>query len=103
MRIGHLVLARFLALSFASVALAQSPAPGTASTTVPTSGSGHDYFYGVSETVNPASGGASFRLKLAVAQGRGPSLPFSIAYDSNGIFAPLQGPSAPGWSHWAVG
>jgi RHS repeat-associated protein len=39
-----------------------------------------------SETVNPANGSVSLRIDLPTAKSRGFTLPFSISYDSNGIF-----------------
>ena len=52
-------------------------------TSTPIPGAGHDYIHLLSETVNPANGAVSLRIQLPTVKGRGISLPFSIAYDSN--------------------
>src|SRR5207302_668959 len=44
---------------------------------------GHDYIHLLNETVNPATGALSIRVDLPVPSGRGPTLQFSIGYDSN--------------------
>jgi RHS repeat-associated protein len=54
------------------------------STLIP--GAGHDYIRMLNETVNPANGSASLRLNVPVPKGRGLSIPFSFAYDSNGFW-----------------
>jgi RHS repeat-associated protein len=54
-------------------------------TSTPVPGSGHDYFKMFSETMNPANGSASIRIQLPVPPGRQLTLPFTIAYDSNGV------------------
>src|SRR5271155_1533763 len=56
----------------------------TDSTSTPIPGAGHDYIKGLSETVNPANGSVSIRIQTPTPPGRGISLPFSFAYDSNG-------------------
>jgi RHS repeat-associated protein len=53
-------------------------------TSTPSEGSGHDYIKMLSETVNPANGSVSLRIQAPPAKGRGITLPFSFAYDSNG-------------------
>ncbi|HWX55736.1 MAG TPA: RHS repeat-associated core domain-containing protein [Verrucomicrobiae bacterium] len=53
-------------------------------TSTPVPGSGHSYLGFLNETTNPANGSVSLRIQLPVPSGRGISLPFSIAYDSNG-------------------
>lgn len=63
-------------------------------TSTPIEGAGHDYIKTLSETVNPANGSLSIRIQLPPAKGRGITLPFSFAYDSNGINYPIQ--SLPG-------
>jgi RHS repeat-associated protein len=74
-------------LCFASVARAQiSSVNDTTSTPVP--GSGHDYIKMLNETVSPANGSVSLRIEVPVPKGRGLTLPFSFAYDSNGVFTP---------------
>jgi YD repeat-containing protein len=54
-------------------------------TSTPIPGVGHDYIHMLSETVNPANGSVSVRVQLPVPKGRGFTLPFSIAYDSNSV------------------
>jgi hypothetical protein len=56
----------------------------TNSTSTPAPGAGHDYIQMLNETVNPANGAVSLRLQVPVPRGRGFSLPFAFAYDSNG-------------------
>ncbi|MGD0224645.1 MAG: RHS repeat-associated core domain-containing protein [Terriglobia bacterium] len=53
-------------------------------TSTPIPGSGHDYIKMFSETVNPANGSLSVRIQVPIPKGRGLTLPFSFAYDSNG-------------------
>ena len=67
---------------FSPVAFAQIP-PSTSSTSTPIPGAGHDYIGAPAETVNPASGTLSIRIPVIMPPGRGISLPFSFAYDSN--------------------
>jgi RHS repeat-associated protein len=55
-------------------------------TSTPVAGVGHDYIHLLGETVNPANGSVSLRIKVPVPPGRGLTLPFAIAYDSNGAF-----------------
>ena len=71
-------------LLLAPAVQAQIPsASNTTSTPVP--GAGHDYIHGPVETVNPANGSISIRIPVIVPPGRGSTLPFSFAYDSNGV------------------
>lgn len=58
----------------------------TNSTSTPTPGSGHDYLKALNETVDPANGSVSIRIGTPVPKGRGLTIPFSFAYDSNGAF-----------------
>lgn len=89
------------------VGAAQTPVPGTGSTVVPDPASGHDYIHGLVETVDPASGSVSLRIPVPIPRGRGFSLPFNIAYDSNGVYAALSSSlaysggylSSGGWSY----
>jgi RHS repeat-associated protein len=53
-------------------------------TSTPIPGAGHDYIKMLSETVNPANGSLSIRIQTPTPPGRGITLPFSFAYDSNG-------------------
>jgi len=75
-------------------------------------GAGHDYLHMLDETVNPANGSLSVRIQGPVPKGRGLTLPFSFAYDSNGAIpgptAINQSPAGPypylskaGWSYSA--
>ena len=52
---------------------------------VPIPGAGHNYIQMLNETVNPANGSVSLRLNVPLPKGRGLSIPFSFAYDSNGV------------------
>lgn len=71
----------------------------TNATATPVPGSGHDYIQMLSETVNPANGSVSVRIAIPVPPGRQLTLPFAIAYDSNGLlfFQALSNGSA-GWA-----
>jgi YD repeat-containing protein len=73
-----------LALLGVSPCFAQLP-NATNITATPAPG-GHDYLRSPVETVNPANGSVSIRIPLRIAPGRQLTLPFSIAYDSNGAF-----------------
>jgi len=74
----------FAVLLYSSFAEAQIP-PSTSTTSTPIPGVGHDYLGGVAETVNPVNGSVSFRIPVSMPPGRGITLPFSFAYDSNGV------------------
>jgi len=74
----------FFVVSFPSVAHAQITNVGD-DTMTPVPGAGHDYIHMLSETVNPANGSVSLRIQVPTPKGRGISLPFSFAYDSNGV------------------
>lgn len=54
-------------------------------TSTPIPGAGHDYIHLLSETVNPANGSLSSRIQIPLPGGRGPSLPLSFSYDSDGL------------------
>lgn len=56
----------------------------TNTTSTPTPGAVHDYIKLLSETVNPGNGSVSVRIQTPTPPGRRLSLPFSVAYDSNG-------------------
>jgi len=80
----------FLALNLVSMfmfvcAAAAQISNVTNTTSTPIQGTGHDYIKLLSETVNPANGSVSVRIALPTAKSRGITLPFSIAYDSNGV------------------
>jgi hypothetical protein len=55
-------------------------------TSTPIEGAGHDYIHFLSETVNPANGSLSLRIQAPMPKGRGISIPFSFAYDSNSVY-----------------
>ena len=78
------ILFSVLTLACSSVAFAQFPVV-TNPTATPIPGAGHDYLKGPSETVNPESGSVSIRIPVIMPPGRGITLPFSFAYDSNGV------------------
>ena len=61
----------------------------TNSTSTPIPGAGHDYIKMLSETVDPANGSVSLRLQVPVPPARGLTMPFSFAYDSNGVHFPV--------------
>ncbi len=68
----------------ASASRAQLPPTG-ATTSTPVPGAGHDYLGAPAESVNPANGAVSIRIPVIMPPGRGITLPFSFAYDSNGV------------------
>ena len=57
----------------------------TDTTSTPIPGAGHDYIHLLSETVSPSNGSVSVRIQVPMPKGRGITIPFSFAYDSNGI------------------
>lgn len=80
---------RCLLLSLASLLLSLGPSFAQISNVTdveatPIPGAGHNYIGVLNETVNPANGSLSLRINVPVPKGRGLTLPFSIAYDSNG-------------------
>jgi hypothetical protein len=79
-----LAVAFFAALSIGPDAEAQIP-PSSSTTSTPVPGAGHDYLGEIAETVNPATGSTSIRISATMPPGRGLTLPFSFAYDSNGV------------------
>jgi RHS repeat-associated protein len=78
----------FLCLVTLPFTYAQNAPPGVASTFVPVPGVGHDYIKALTETVDPASGSVSLRISVPIPKGRGLTLPFNFAYDTNGIYVP---------------
>lgn len=85
-RLAALVISAFF--SSALVASAQITNVNDATST-PTPGVGHDYIKMLNETVNPANGSVSLRVEAPVPKGRGPTMPFSFDYDSNGALTPV--------------
>jgi RHS repeat-associated protein len=73
----------FLTLCLAPPAHAQIP-PTSDTTSTPIPGAGHNYLGGLAETVNPSNGSVSIRIHPVMPPGRGLTLPFTFAYDSNG-------------------
>jgi hypothetical protein len=65
------------------LANAQDVPPNKDATSVPLPGSGHDYIEMLNETVNPANGSVSVRIKVPLPPARGVQVPFSFDYDSN--------------------
>ena len=82
------ILVIIFALGLASPLFAQFT-DLNASTQTPTPGLGHDYLQGLSETVDPSSGSLSLRIHVPEPAGRGLTLPFNFAYDSNGVYVPV--------------
>ena len=54
-------------------------------TSTPVEGAGHNYIKLLSESVNPANGSVSLRIQVPIPKGRGITVPFAFAYDSNGV------------------
>ena len=70
----------------------------TDQTSTPAPGVGHNYIQVLNETVNLANGSLSLRIDVPVPPGRKLTLPFSFAYDSNGLSV-IQPGSALGQSY----
>ncbi len=70
-------------------------------TATPAQGVGHDYIKLLSETVNPANGSVSLRIQVPFPKGRGFTLPFSFAYDSNGVHHIADGTSGQTAAWWS--
>ena len=83
-------------------AVAQLPS-NTNTTATPIPGAGHDYLGDLTETVNPANGSISVRLPVIMPQGRGITLPFSFAYDSNGVNYLARNPGGNLWWYTITG
>jgi len=64
-------------------------------TATPIPGAGHDYLGDLVDTVNPADGSVSIRIKAPVPPSRGIKIPFSFDYDSNGVWQPYAAPGIP--------
>lgn len=93
-----------ITLTTSTFVLAQLP-PRSDTTSTPVPNAGHDYIHAPVETVNPANGSLSIRIGLPVPPSRGFTLPFSIAYDSNGVYfldgISIGGASGVGWASTA--
>jgi RHS repeat-associated protein len=83
-RFALLFLALLSLSIFAPYSRGQIP-PSSSTTSTPVPGAGHDYLGGVNETVNPVNGSVSVRIPVIMPPGRGITLPFFFAYDSNGV------------------
>lgn len=81
-----LALAILLDLSGLRSASAQTAMSVNNNESTPMPGVGHDYVHFLSETVDPRNGSLSVQIQFPVPPSRGVSIPFSINYDSNGIF-----------------
>jgi hypothetical protein len=70
----------------------------------PIPGAGHDYIHSLVETVNPANGSLSVRIQIPAPNGRQLTLPFALAYDSNGVHYPISiGNGIAGWHSSTAG
>lgn len=71
----------------------------TNDTATPIPGVGHDYIKFLSETVNPSNGSVSLRIQIPTPKGRGLTIPFSFAYDSNTVhhLGTMSNPWTPYW------
>ena len=78
----------FLSLLFLPLTVQAQLGPVDGATATPIPGTGHDYLQDMAETVNPADGSLSVRIKTPTPSGRGIAVPFSINYDSNGVHEP---------------
>ena len=95
----RLLTAGLLLLAFSLAHSAQAQITGVGNDQAPpTPGVGHDYIHFLTETVNPANGSLSIRIQVPVPKGRGLTIPFSFAYDSNGIRFPQS--AVPGAIVW---
>jgi len=97
-----LVLCGALAACFCLFLVAPCRAQTTNVTTdqaTPTPGVGHDYIHMLTETVDPASGSLSVRIHVPVPKSLGFTMPFSFAYNSNGVTYPTTSPST-GIMYW---
>jgi len=74
-----------LVLPFLSYGIKAQMPVSSSTTSTPVPGAGHDYLGAINETVNPANGSVSLRINTTVPPGRGLTLPFGFAYDSNGV------------------
>jgi YD repeat-containing protein len=100
MRLPFTKIHVFIAVLFLAAFSAQAQIQSTGNTTAtPMPGAGHDYIHMLNETVNPANGSVSVRIELPTPKGRGATLPFSLAYDSNGVHF-LAGFGGGGLAEW---
>src|SRR5271169_2423547 len=85
---GLLVFGLFAFAFFVPLTVYAQLGPVDGATATPIPGTGHDYLHDMVETVNPADGSLSVRIKTSTPSGRGIAVPFSINYDSNGVHEP---------------
>ena len=85
-------------LAIFSVPVSAQIPPTSDTTSTPIPGAGHDYLGGAIDTVNPANGALSIRIPVIIPRGRGLTLPFNFAYDSNG--AAYVGQASNGGIYW---
>jgi hypothetical protein len=91
-KLTGIVLAIFSFLIVEPPAAAQGNGIGN-TTSTPVAGVPHDYITGLTDTVNPANGALSIRIKEPLPQERGENWPtYAFVYDSN-----LQFQLAPNW------
>ncbi|MGH9396157.1 MAG: hypothetical protein ACRD18_04830 [Terriglobia bacterium] len=96
-RLGRLLLCALVLFCVAAPGWSQiTNVTNDQSTPIP--GAGHDYIHMLTETVNPANGSVSLRIQAPVPKGRGLTLPFAFAYDSNGVNHAVS--TAPGEVAW---
>jgi hypothetical protein len=82
-----LILVAFVSFLYLPAQAQLGPVGGATATPIP--GVGHDYIGDLVDTVSPADGSVSVRIKTPVPSGRGISVPFSFSYDSNGVWQPF--------------
>lgn len=78
------ILLFLITLTTSIAVFAQLP-PRSDTTSTPLPNSGHDYIHAPVETVNPANGSLSIRIAVPMPPNRGLTVPFSFAYDTNGV------------------
>jgi len=91
----HVFLITLLALFLPSLACGQAATSVNNSESTPVPGVGHNYINFLSETVDPGNGSLNVQIQVPVPPSRSLTIPFSIAYDSNGNFH-IQDSNPPG-------
>jgi YD repeat-containing protein len=90
-----------LLLSLISFSIARAQITNvTNDQSTPVTGTGHDYIHMLDETVNPANGSVSLRLKTPMPEGRRLSIPFGFSYDSSGFWHLTSDGANDGGSIW---
>ena len=83
MRTPQLFILAFVSLvSFLVVSSPAQTNPLVNEGSGPIVGAGHNYIYGVSETVIPSNGSISLKINLPTPKGRGIQFPFALTYNS---------------------